>query len=53
MKRKVMIGALVWALLLTVAHIQLNVGWKALSDEAQVRLGQKRRELTVGFLPVT
>ena len=53
MKRKVLIGALIWSLLLTVAHVQLNVGWKELKKNADDILGEKRRELTVGFLPVT
>jgi len=53
MKRKVLIGALAWAILLTLAHIQLNIGWSQLKDNADVIMGKKRRELTVGFLPVT
>ena len=53
MKRKVLLGSLLWALLLTLAHIQLNVGWSQLEDKLEVTLGEKRRELTVGFLPVT
>lgn len=53
MKRKVLIGALLWALVVTVSHVQLNVGWKELSSQIEEFLGKKRRELTVGFLPVT
>ena len=53
MKRKVLLGSLVWAILLTLAHIQLNVGWSRLKENVDVFLGDKRRELTVGFLPVT
>lgn len=53
MKRRVFLGALAWALLITLAHIQLNIGWTRLKDNAEVILGQKRRELSVGFLPVT
>ncbi|MFT5284561.1 MAG: hypothetical protein ACI8TQ_000718 [Planctomycetota bacterium] len=53
MKRKVLIGSLLWGLLLTLAHIQLNVGWSKLKENVDVFLGEKRRELTVGFLPVT
>lgn len=53
MKRRVLLGALVWALAITALHVQLNVGWAALRDEARVLLGEEREELIVGFLPVT
>ena len=53
MKRKVLIGALVWMLLITSAHVQLNVGWSALRQEVAVLTGREREELIVGFLPVT
>ena len=53
MKRNVLIGALAWAILLTLAHIQLNIGWRELKYNVDVTLGNRRRELTVGFLPVT
>ena len=53
MKLKVCLGALVWALLITLAHIQLNVGWSQLATKTRVLLGMERPELIVGFLPVT
>lgn len=53
MKLKVGIGALVWACLISVLHVQLNVGWAALVDKVQVMRGEERAELVVGFLPVT
>ena len=53
MKLKVGLGALVWALLITVLHVQLNVGWAVLVDKIQVMRGEERAELVVGFLPVT
>ena len=53
MKRKVAIGALLWMALITLAHVQLNVGWDALRKEVAVLTGQEREELIVGFLPVT
>lgn len=53
MKLKVTIGALVWAVMLTLAHIQLNVGWERLASELRVLVGLERPELIVGFLPVT
>lgn len=36
------LGVLLWTLLISLAHVQLNVGW-----------GDKRQELIIGFLPVT
>ena len=53
MKLKVTIGALVWALFVSVLHIQLNVGWSDLSRQMKVLVGAERGELIVGFLPVT
>ena len=53
MKRKVLIGALGWALLISLMHVQLNVGWANLRKEVAVLTGEQRRELIVGFLPVT
>ncbi len=53
MKRKVVIGALAWTLLITLAHIQLNVGWTNLRTKVDVMRGAARAELIVGFLPVT
>jgi len=53
MKLKVAIGSLVWTLLITLLHIQLNVGWQRLADNMQVAIGTKRAEMVVGFLPVT
>ena len=48
-----MIGALLWVLLITLSHIQLNIGWSNLRKEVAVMTGQQRQELIVGFLPVT
>lgn len=53
MKRKVLIGAVLWTLLITLGHVQLNVGWSRLADEMRILFGQERQELVVGFLPVT
>jgi len=53
MKRRVAIGAALWLLLITTAHVLLNVGWSALRKEVAVRTGQEREELRIGFLPVT
>ena len=53
MKRKILLGSASWLILITVLHIQLNVGWARLGNEIQVALGRERAELVVGFLPVT
>ena len=53
MKRNVLLGSLAWLVLITLAHIQLNVGWSSLSRELSVMTGEEREELIVGFLPVT
>jgi hypothetical protein len=53
MKLKVAIGALAWALLISVTHVQLNIGWGSFSDRIAVMRGQQRAELMIGFLPVT
>ena len=53
MKLKVIVGACVWTLLITVAHVHLNVGWERLVSQTRVFLGMDREELIVGFLPVT
>ncbi|MCB9898944.1 MAG: hypothetical protein H6825_13145 [Planctomycetes bacterium] len=53
MKFKVIVGSLVWLALITLAHIQLNVGWDRLASSARVMFGTERPRLIVGFLPVT
>jgi hypothetical protein len=53
MIRKVLLGTLVWVLLISTAHVQLNVGWGDLVRQVKVLLGKERAELVVGFLPVT
>ncbi|MEO2164232.1 MAG: hypothetical protein ABGY29_17070 [bacterium] len=53
MKRKVGIGMLLWALLITLSHIQLNLGWDTIWKKFAVMTGEQREELVIGFLPVT
>lgn len=48
MKRKVLIGALLWLILITLLHVHLNVGWGRL-----VGMWHGERDLQVGYLPVT
>lgn len=53
MKLKVLLGSLMWLLVITALHVQLNVGWVRLGAKIRTMLGVERRELVVGFLPVT
>lgn len=54
MKSKVLLGSLAWLVLVTLLHVQLNVGWTRLGDGVRrLLLGGERTELLVGFLPVT
>jgi hypothetical protein len=53
MKLRLMIASSLFLALISVAHIQLNIGWDELGDKLQVMLGHQRRTLQVGFLPVT
>ncbi len=53
MIRKVLLGSILWTLLISVLHVQLNVGWSKLARDLQSQLGEKTDELVVGFLPVT
>ena len=53
MKRNVFLGALAWTLLISVAHLQLNIGWGHFVKEVKIKFGAVRNEMIVGFLPVT
>ncbi len=53
MIRKVMLGALLWTALLTLLHVQLNIGWDGLNTKVKVIMGLEREQMLVGFLPVT
>lgn len=48
MKRRILLAAGLWLLLISALHVQLNVGWSRLAGSLR-----GRRELIVGFLPVT
>ena len=48
MKYKLLLAALCWLTVISLAHVQLNVGWKRLAS-----LVSGRQELLVGYLPVT
>jgi len=53
MKRKMLTGAGIWVLLISLLHVQLNVGWNQAATSARVSVGLERPGLSVGFLPVT
>lgn len=53
MKFRIVVGAVVWTLVITVLHLWSNVGMARFGDEVQVWLGLKRPTLRVAFLPVT
>lgn len=53
MKKKVLLGWLIWLSLITFGHVWLNIGFDTLSHRTRVALGEEREELIVGFLPVT
>jgi len=53
MKARLILFSSLFLALISVAHVQLNVGWGELADSWQVMLGEKRKTLRVGFLPVT
>lgn len=53
MKRKILLGALLWTLLISLAHLHLNVGWSNFGTLIRRYFTGERGELLVGFLPVT
>lgn len=53
MKAKVLFVALAWALVISVLHVWLNVGWSKVAQSMGGLFGERRQELVVGFLPVT
>ncbi|MFT5687986.1 MAG: hypothetical protein ACJAZN_002220 [Planctomycetota bacterium] len=53
MIRKVFLGSVLWTILISFLHVQLNVGWGELLRKVQVQLGEQPQGLVVGFLPVT
>ena len=53
MKRRLLLGVLVWTAFITALHVTLNVGWERLAQRTRALTGDPRAELVVGFLPVT
>ena len=50
MTRKYIYGVAAWVLVVTGAHLALNVDWKVLLND---RLPESRRKLNVAYIPVT
>jgi hypothetical protein len=53
MKSKVLLVWGMFVLVITAAHVSMNVGWKSFRQGVAETLGAKRHQLFVGFLPVT
>ena len=53
MKLRIAIGTLAWLVLISTAHLHLNVGWGRTADWVASFFGKDRSKLQVGFLPVT
>ncbi|HEX8172407.1 MAG TPA: hypothetical protein VF824_17870 [Thermoanaerobaculia bacterium] len=48
--RKLAFGAAAWLVMITAAHVAMNVDWKVLLNE---RLPERERKLNVAYIPVT
>ena len=53
MKARLILFSTLFLALISVAHVQLNVGWGELAHKWAVMTGKERKTLHVGFLPVT
>lgn len=47
------LGTLLWLVLISVAHVEFNVGWARAGGFFKGFIVEPQRELQVGFLPVT
>jgi len=52
-KARVALGTFLWLLVISVGHIQFNVGWARTGDFFKGFFVDVQKELQVGFLPVT
>ena len=48
--RKIVIGVAAWIVLITAAHLAMNVDWGVVLNE---RLPESERKLNVAYIPVT
>jgi len=53
MKRRLLLGSVLWTALVTLLHVWANVGFGTLWLELRTSVGLVRPTLRVGFLPVT
>jgi hypothetical protein len=53
MKARLLVCTLVFLAVISLLHVQLNVGWDTLAEEWESLFDPQRRTLMVGFLPVT
>ena len=53
MKLRVAIGTALWLLVISVAHVHLNIGWARAGSFFKGLVWQQQKQLQVGFLPVT
>lgn len=53
MKRRLLLGSVLWTVLVTFLHVWANVGFGTLWQELRTSVGLVRPTLRVGFLPVT
>lgn len=53
MKRRLLVGSVLWTALVTCLHVWANVGFGPLWQELRAAVGLVRPSLRVGFLPVT
>ena len=49
-QRKILFGAVAWLVVITAAHMAINVEWKVLLND---RLPESERKLNVAYIPVT
>jgi len=52
-KLRIVLGAVLWTLLITVMHVWANVGFERFARELETWAGVTRPRLRVAFLPVT
>ncbi len=48
--RRIGFGVAAWLVIITAAHVTMNVDWKVLLNE---RLPERERKLNVAYIPVT
>jgi len=49
-QRKIVLGVATWLVVITAAHMAMNVDWKVLLND---RLPENERKLNVAYIPVT